>query len=47
MIVDTALDDIGTFARAGLLLVVGAALWGLNRIVEGPHEDIEAEGLAG
>ena len=47
LIVDTALDDLGTFARAGLLLVVGTLLWALNRVVEGPHEEVEAEGLAG
>ena len=28
LIVDTALDDLSAFARAGLLLVVGALLWG-------------------
>ena len=47
LIVDTALDDLGTFARAGLLLVVGTLLWALNRVVEGPLEEVEAEGLAG
>lgn len=47
LIVDTALSDIGTFARAGLLLVVGVALWGLNRIIEGPHQEVDPERLAG
>jgi APA family basic amino acid/polyamine antiporter len=32
LIVDTALDDIATFARAAALLAVGAGLWVLNRL---------------
>jgi amino acid transporter len=47
LIVDTALDDLATFARAAALLVVGAALWLVNRVVEGPREEIEVERLGG
>ena len=45
LILDTALDDLATFARAGLLLVVGVALWGVNRLVAGPPRDVDAERL--
>jgi basic amino acid/polyamine antiporter, APA family len=47
LLVDTALDDASVFLRAGLLLVLGAALWLVNRLVTGPHDQIEAERLRG
>ena len=47
LIVDTALDDLATFARAGLLLAVGVALWAVNRLVDGPPRDVEVERLRG
>jgi APA family basic amino acid/polyamine antiporter len=46
-IVDTALDGISTFARAGGLVALGALLWLVNRLVEGPHDEVEAERLRG
>jgi basic amino acid/polyamine antiporter, APA family len=47
LILHTALDDISTFARAGGLVALGAVLWLVNRLVEGPHEEVEPEGLRG
>ena len=47
LIVDTALDDLSTFARAGGLVALGALLWLVNRLVEGPHDEVEAERLRG
>lgn len=47
LIVDTALDDLSTFARAGGLVALGAVLWLVNRLVEGPHDEVEAERLRG
>ena len=47
LLVDTALDDASVFLRAVLLLAVGAALWVVNRLATGPHEQIEAERLRG
>jgi basic amino acid/polyamine antiporter, APA family len=47
LIVDTALDDLATFARAGVLLAVGVVLWVVNRLAEGPPPDVEAERLQG
>jgi basic amino acid/polyamine antiporter, APA family len=45
LIVDTALDDIAVFARAGILLAVGVGLWLVNRLLAGPPEEVEAERL--
>jgi len=47
LIVHTPLDDISTFARAGGLVALGAVLWLVNRLVEGPHEEVEPEALRG
>ncbi len=47
LIVDTALDDFSLILRAGGLLVLGALLWLVNRLVEGPHDEVEAERLRG
>jgi APA family basic amino acid/polyamine antiporter len=47
LIVDTASDDAATFARAGILLAVGVALWLVNRLLAGPPEPMEAERLRG
>jgi APA family basic amino acid/polyamine antiporter len=47
LIVDTARDDLATFARAGLLIAVGVALWAVNRLIEGPHGEVEVERLSG
>ena len=47
LLADTALDDAGVFARAGILLAVGAALWLVNRLLAGPPEDLEVERLGG
>lgn len=46
LILDTALDDLSTFLRAALLLAVGAVLWAVNRLVDGPHREVEGDGLA-
>jgi len=32
--------DAATFARAGLLLLVGVALWGINWAVHGRHVEV-------
>jgi basic amino acid/polyamine antiporter, APA family len=45
LIVDTALDDLAVFARAGILVAVGVALWLVNRWLAGPPERVEAERL--
>jgi amino acid transporter len=47
LIVDTALDDFSTLARAGALILLGALLWVVNRLVEGPHDQVEADRLRG
>ena len=47
LILDTALDDPSTFARAGGLVALGAVLWLVNRLVEGPHDEVEADRLRG
>ena len=47
LILDTALDDPTTFARAGGLVALGAGLWLVNRLVEGPHDEVEADRLRG
>jgi basic amino acid/polyamine antiporter, APA family len=47
LLVDTVLDDASVFLRAALLLAVGAGLWLVNRLVDGPHEDLEVESLRG
>jgi basic amino acid/polyamine antiporter, APA family len=46
LILDTALDDPSTFARAGGLVALGAWLWLVSRLVEG-HDEVEAERLRG
>lgn len=45
LIVDTATDDLEVFVRAGLLLALGALLWGVNRLITGPVEDVDPEVL--
>jgi hypothetical protein len=45
LIVNTAIDDISTFARAGALVALGVLLWFVNRLVDGPHDEVEAERL--
>ena len=47
LLVDTASDDPAVLLRAGLLLVLGAFLWLVHRLVAGPREEIEAERLRG
>jgi basic amino acid/polyamine antiporter, APA family len=47
LILDTALDDLSTFAHAGGLVALAAVLWLVNRLVEGPHDEVEAERLRG
>lgn len=47
LLVDTALDGAGVFARAGIVLAVGAALWLVNRLLGGPVENAEVERLRG
>jgi hypothetical protein len=47
LILDTALDDLSTFARAAGLVALGAVLWLVNRLVEGPPDEVEAERLRG
>jgi len=43
----TAIDDLSTLARAGGLVAPGALLWLVDRLVEGPHDEVEAERLRG
>jgi hypothetical protein len=38
-------QEAAIWLRAGVLLVVGLVLWGVNRAVSGPLESIEAEKL--
>ncbi len=38
-------QEAAIWLRAGILLVVGLVLWGVNRAVSGPLESIEAEKL--
>ncbi|MDQ4049778.1 MAG: APC family permease [Actinomycetota bacterium] len=45
LIVDTATDDLEVFARAGLLLLLGALLWGVNRLITGPVDEVDPEVL--
>ena len=47
LIIDTSLDDASTLLRAAILLAVGALLWLVNRLVDGPHEEMDAERLSG
>jgi amino acid transporter len=47
LLVDTANDDLAVFARAGILIAVGALLWLLNRVLDGPPDEVEAERLSG
>ena len=47
LIADTALDDFSTVLRAGALILLGALLWVVNRLVEGPHDQVEADRLSG
>ncbi len=46
LIVDTATDGLEVFVRAGLLLLLGALLWLVNRLVTGPVDDVDPEALA-
>ena len=45
LIVDTATDDSQVFVRAGLLLLLGAVLWGVNRLMTGPVDEVDPEVL--
>ena len=47
LILDTALDDFSTVLRALALIALGAVLWVVNRLFEGPHDEVEAERLRG
>ena len=47
LILDTALDDFSTVLRALALIALGALLWVVNRLFEGPHDEVEAERLRG
>ena len=47
LLIDTAGDDPAVLLRAGLLLVLGAFLWLVHRLLAGPQEEIEAERLRG
>ncbi len=47
LIIDTALDDGAVFARAGLLILLGVALWIVNRLAGSGRGEVDAEGLAG
>ncbi len=38
LIADSAFDDLAVFARAGLLLLLGAILWAVNRRFATPHQ---------
>ncbi len=40
-------NEAAIFLRAGILLVLGAILYGINRALSGPHQEVEAEGLSG
>ncbi len=46
LIVDTATDDLDVFVRAGLLLLLGALLWVVNRLITGPVDEVDPEVLA-
>ena len=39
-------NEAAIFLRAGILLVLGAILYGINRVLSGPHQEVEAEGLS-
>ena len=45
LIIDTATDDSQVFVRAGLLLLLGALLWGINRLISGPVDHVDPEVL--
>jgi basic amino acid/polyamine antiporter, APA family len=45
LIVDTATDDTEVFVRAGLLLLLGAVLWVVNRLLTGPVDEVDPEVL--
>ena len=47
LLVDTALDDFSLVLRALILLAVGVVLWAINRLVDGPPENVDAERLEG
>ena len=47
LILHTALDDFSTVLRALALIALGALLWIVNRLVEGPHDQVEADRLRG
>ena len=47
LLVDTATDDLAVFARAGILLAVGALLWLVNRALDRPPDEAEVEHLPG
>ena len=47
LLVDTALDDFSLVLRALILLAVGVVLWAINRVVDGPPDEVDAERLEG
>jgi basic amino acid/polyamine antiporter, APA family len=47
LIVDTATDDLATFARAGALVALGVLLYFVNRGLAGPPPEVEADRLRG
>jgi len=40
-------NEAAIFLRAGILLVLGAILYGINRALSGPHQEVDAEGMSG
>ncbi|MDQ3766455.1 MAG: APC family permease [Actinomycetota bacterium] len=40
-------NEAAIFLRAGILLVLGAILYAINRAMSGPHQEVEAERLSG
>jgi len=46
LLIDKAAGDITVYGYAAGLLALGAVLWGINRVVGGPHEEIDPATLA-
>ncbi|HYP48011.1 MAG TPA: hypothetical protein VEQ61_05180, partial [Thermoleophilaceae bacterium] len=47
LILDTALDDLMVFLRAAILVGLGLLLWVINRAIDGPVDEVQAERLRG
>ena len=41
LLIDKAADDITVYGYAAGLLALGAVLWGINRVIGGPHREID------